>query len=302
MQDSNIRWFEDRKRAGKSLVYFASGTIINKDFLDLNYDNIFLIDYDFRGNSYYGDKIFCLKLDCIEAISLLKKLRITINCFVGLNEGLSEGGGHYPINSDCFLGYSFPLFSDTLIHIGCKDYYYGKEFSHLWRHFLDLPYLEKHNLKLGDPEYISPLMFSQWGERASVTLLKKKSTKEHKFTFNGQVVTLRHKSIWEDIEQLDAIYVRYDNSYQKERIEAIEKKAYPVKYNGLYTPNYKTYSFAEVIDMCNSLKFNKIGIVPTGGNNLKMIEEIKLKKSDYPNEIILYHLNKDDFSMLYKIT
>ncbi len=72
---------------------------------------------------YKRGKVYCLEMDCLEAIEYLKQEKITIDCFVCLNEGLSEGGGYYPINSDKFMERVDPLLDKNYIHLMKKAYY-----------------------------------------------------------------------------------------------------------------------------------------------------------------------------------
>ena len=80
----------------KTLAYFASGPI-RKQYHNLNFDNIILIDNCFRKlydktNVFKEGKITCIGMDCLEAINYLRKENVRIDYFVSLNEGLYEGG------------------------------------------------------------------------------------------------------------------------------------------------------------------------------------------------------------------
>ena len=74
-------------------------------------------------------KVICLGMDCLHAVNYLKKLKVKIDCFVALNEGLYEGGmDDMQSTAICFFGYVMPILSDEYIHIMNKKYY-GNQLS-----------------------------------------------------------------------------------------------------------------------------------------------------------------------------
>jgi len=213
---SIINWMSQFIKLGRTLVYFASGTHVYNEYKSLAYENVILVDYSFKQCCYDGDKIFTLSLDALMAVYVLKRLNVKIDCLVCINEGLYEGGGKYSINSDSFLGYCFPLFSDRLMHLGIKNYYCGSEYFHQRTHYLDLPYSEKMILTPKDENYILPLIFSpHQGHRAEVTLLETKSDREHCFNCGEISIHVVHGSIWDKAEKLDLLLVGCENDYQK---------------------------------------------------------------------------------------
>ena len=109
----------------KNLVYFASGDP-KRVFKDLPFDKVYLVDYRLKlqkNKNRDNSKVVLLPMDCFDAIDYFKKNQISIDCFVCLNEGLYEGGGRYPINSDLFVGYSMQVIRSSYIHIFDKSYY-----------------------------------------------------------------------------------------------------------------------------------------------------------------------------------
>jgi len=118
-----------RMRPGKTLVYFASGGRVREEYYSLPYDNVILVDYTFRDRQCTvrrcGGNVICIGLDALEAVWLFRTTGVKIDAFVAINEGLSEGGGRYVINSDIFLGYALPVLADPFIHIGMVEYYGG---------------------------------------------------------------------------------------------------------------------------------------------------------------------------------
>lgn len=309
MQESVYIWIKPLLNKGKSLVYFASGTYINPEYNRLKYSNIILVDNEFRQNSYNGKNIFCLKMDCIEAVYLFKRLNVIINCFVGLNEGLYEGGGKYAINSDCFLGYCFPILADKLMHIGYPDYYQGFNYAHVRKNYLNLPYEEKEVIDNKDTDYVSPSVFSWWGSKAIVTVLNRKSKKEMNFQIKDIRITIKHDSIWSEIKNIDAAFVKYENNFQKEKVESLENKAYAIKdyqhsvgiLSILTVRKYDGgFDIDGILNLTIKSQWVRIGIVPNLWDLSSLFSRIESMQFVHLKEIIFYHLNKNDYSELYK--
>jgi len=300
--DLVINWLREKIKPGKTLVYFASGNRIDSEYQNLNFENIILVDYGFRDCSYDGKKIFCLALDSIVAVFVLKKLDIKIDCFVCINEGLYEGGGKYAINSDMFLGYCFPLFTDKLVHIGYKEYYCGDEYFHLREHFLDLPFKDRSTLSIEDSEYINPSIFSPCnGDKALVTLLEKKSILKHSFKVGKMKVHVKHASIWEYRDNLDALFISYENNDQKTIVENLESKVIDMK--SVLKPSRSSFSHADIDyihELCARNNYEKIGFTPFGHDYMGLVHSLEKKGITSIKEVSIFHLNKDDLKYLYR--
>lgn len=109
---------------------------------------------------YKRGKVYCLEMDCLEAIEYLKQEKISINCFVCLNEGLGEGGGYYPINVDKFMERINPLLENNYIHLMKKEYYDRyKEYSFDFMN--NLKEIDSTNINYIDPSIFSDYSFMQ---------------------------------------------------------------------------------------------------------------------------------------------
>jgi hypothetical protein len=316
-----INWLSPLINEGRTLVYFASGREIKRAYIDLPYENVVLVDYCFKNrNRVYHDKVFTIGLDCVHAIDLFKILNIKIDCFVCINEGLYEGGGKYSINSDGFLGYASPVLADPFIHIGCKDYYWknqpgqsqNMEYHHLVEHWLDIPFKSKQIITSDNKNYISPLIFpfeTRFGERASVTLLKDKSSKECQFFYKDLLVRVKHKSIWLDMDQLDATFLSYENRYQQGKMEQFNSKVFSMDHLKYFTNHSATSQrnnskhdmddTQKIKDLNKEKVIRTIGLVPCGANYMEMIKDIAVRGKI--KEIVFYHMNKNDFGSLYEM-
>jgi hypothetical protein len=302
---------------GKTLVYFASGSGVNPEYQHLEYENIILVDNSFRSR-FKGKlvqrqgRVLCLAMDCIVAVDIFKKINLKIDCFVVINEGLYEGGGSYALNSDSFLGYVFPILADTFLHIGYRDYYAGYQYYHTKEHWLDIPYDRKEILQEDDEAYLSPALFTndeRYASNAKVTRLTSKSHKHHVFQKGHIEFKVSHSSIWDAIDSLDAAFVRFENSVQKNTITKVnnqnqwqESKLFPIYvYNYNHQEQYTTYNFEAIIAMCQSNKWKHIGLVPNQGQYLDFVKAISSGGHKYPEKITFHHLNAGDYPELYAI-
>lgn len=142
----------ERLKTGKSLVYFASGRRVRKEYYALPYDHIVLVDYNFRSTFAMRGKVIIIGITALQATSVFKAAGVKFDAFVCINEGLSEGGGYYAINGNWSMGTILPILKDTYLHIACPAYY-GRT---RWREKLfNLPQ-QANLLDATDPEYINP--------------------------------------------------------------------------------------------------------------------------------------------------
>lgn len=298
-----IDWLKKCIKPGRTLVYFASGRRIDPEYARLNYENVILVDHAFRNSLYDGKKIICLGLDAIVAVYVMKMADVKIDCFVCVNEGIVEGGKiyRYAIANDAFMGYCFPLFADRLIHIGYKGHYCYPEYFHLKKHFLDLPYSDKKEVTPLDSEYINPAIFSPHeGSRAQITILEKKSTLGHSFDVGKITVHVKHASIWDYSEELDAFFVRFeDQDGQKHIYEELESKIIDLKDYSKGNTCFTAESKKRINELCKENNFSKIGFVPNGIDYLDLAKSLSEGDNNL-KEIYYFHLNKNDFGYLYK--
>ena len=270
-----------------TLVYFASGPN-RKEYQNLDFDKVYLIDNCFRSrqsrnpNIIQVGKVICLGMDCLESIELLKKDCVQIDCFVSLNEGLYEGGGHYAINSDMFLGYSMPLLKDKYIHIMNKNYYHGR-----YNVSMDLPFKCKEITK-DYVDYLDPFIFSKDNYHKSHARVYQMSKIQNRYEIklNKHIkLSIVHDSIWNFYGVLETLVISFSEQGQCEFFDKLPKVI-----------NLKKQKIDNIFSYCIENKINKIGLTPWGrGNYEYFCEKLKVHSAMYPKEIILFHLNKNDY-------
>lgn len=275
----------------KTLIYFASGPS-REEYQYLDFDKIYLIDNCFKHkfrNTYKelaNGKITCVAMDCLESVEFLKNRKVQIDCFVCLNEGLDEGGGSYPINSDMFLGYAMPLFADEYIHIMNKKYYH-----HSYNVSMDLPY-DITEIKEDDSKYIDPFIFSKYTNQkgnAKVYQMTKIRNNSIEIKLKSSIkLRLIHDSIWNYYDYLETIVISFSSQGQLNFFDTIPKVV-----------NLNQQTLKDILSYCVQNKISKIGFTPFGrGDICTFIGKLRYRTEDYPKEIILFHLNKNDFKGL----
>lgn len=231
-------------------------------------------------------KVFCLGMDCLDAVNYLKKSEIQIDCMVSLSEGIYEGGAQYPINSDMFLGHAMKIFSDEYIHIMNQNYY-QREHHHVT---MDLPYL-KTEIFEGDQDYLNPYLFSEdeYHKGNAKVFRMKKYTSVKYLNINPKIrLSIIHDSIWKYKDKLDLIAISILPQGQGNFFNRSGKVV-----------SLRDLSITEILDHCVQNKIERIGFTPWGnGNYFSFVNLIKNYSKEYPKEISLFHLNNNDFSSL----
>lgn len=284
----------------KTLVYFASGPYNNKYEL-LPYDQIYLVDYCFARSCNHliagtdkniktskSGKVICLGLDCLDAVTYLKQLKVKIDCFIALNEGLYEGGGSIAMNSDMFIGYVMPLLGDDYIHIMNKTYYCNQ-----FHVTMDLPYLMTE-IKEGDKDYLDPFLFSDdeyHKGNAKVYRMKKHiSTEDLNINPNIQISVI-HDSIWNHANELDLMAISITPQGQGDFFHGSQKVI-----------SLRDHSVEQILDFCVQNKITAIGLTPwSRGKYSSFIDQIKNYTKEYPKVISLFHLNRKDYKSLKEL-
>jgi len=274
----------------KTLVYFASGPY-REEYQDLDFNGIYLIDNCFKKIQHKQNHIFshgkvtCIGMDCLESIELLKNEDVHIDCFVSLNEGLGEGGGSYAINSDMFLGYAMPLFKDKYIHIMNKNYYHKLKYVSM-----DLPY-DIEEIMENDNKYLSPYIFSKYDYHLGFAKVYQMTKSQNKQSYKLSPIIkfdIINDSIWNYYEELDIAAILFSDQGQSDFFDKLPKVI-----------NMKNKTIEDIFTYCVQNKINKIGFTPKAClNYYALIKEIQTSYFDYPKEIKLFHLNKNNYKVI----
>jgi hypothetical protein len=294
----------------RTLLYLASGPY-SCIYETLPYSKIFLLDkraFYNKPELPQGTKVELLPMDVLKGIDALRSRNIEIDCLVTINEGLIEGGGKYPMLVDSVFGYLAPILAKDLLLVADFSYYkvqgiYNSVIK------LDAGYKQHRKLRYDDDDFIYPYLFS--GNRDSYNNLTlknkfgtviwlKKENRERNICINNKLkVIVKHRSIWEDNDELDAIGLSVGQN-NKGEIDYYSKNI-----NKYFSTKPKVFfindmSFNDIINYCKINKIKNLGLLPWLNDNYKeLLEKLSNFNEDYPKEIRFYHINRDDYSDLY---
>jgi hypothetical protein len=281
----------------KNIVYFASGEY-KKEYEKLPAEKVYLVDYNFNVmfNIVESKKVIQIPMYALQAIDYFCDLEIKFDCFISINEGMGEGGGKYFINRDGFWGYAMKVMNKEFYHIWHPTCYGYPVFP------LILPYKRKRADRniLGDFDYNTFSAFS--GRYIKVQKLSEKSRKPLELNLSGIKICLKNESIWKDSDSLDGIFFSCNKNknrsdfYEDSRKNLI--KFYGSKEKVVLLEERKPLE--EIFKICSERKIKKAGITPwLFGEYEDAINTLENYKGSYPKELTFYHLNPEDFSMIY---
>jgi hypothetical protein len=245
----------------KTLAYFASGTE-EMDFSDFDYDRIILVDNSYKTGSYNlkvenNKTIIKMACDSIEAVEILKEKEIKLDCFIAINEGLFEGGGHYPLNGEYFLAYLSPVLKNIYYHIYAPDYYNNHDFRTLASKnaFRKCSFNRKGEVDFKTAG-INPSILNNAGNY-NLKCFKMQRKEEETFEISENI-KLIYGNIWNHVEELEYLFFP-KNSHTD----------YIAKHNNIHWFAKGEFPFVKLNELLKTLKFSKIGIIPWHSNNYK---------------------------------
>jgi len=318
-------------KTSRNLVYFASGTDLKiiKEYYSSNsfhvFDNIVLVDFHHRingvidGNNitvwnvfhekpelesfnnvyHFGvditdpaevkGNIICLRADATEAVDIFRKYGIKFDYFTVINEGWV----HYPaLNHNAFTAYALPIFKDEYFHFAWDEY---------WKYIKKLPFATKGKIEPEDPSYLE--VYSQSDDEPRILVrLSGRINGSICRTFNKVKVCLIRKSIWEDADELDRIFISlrstqlHEGCYWGKIKERNDKVAFMGKSN--------ISAYQDLLTEADLSVGNKVvGFIPMGlkEHYQQVIDFINAYDFRNIKEIRFYHIDSNDFSDLYNL-
>jgi hypothetical protein len=295
--------------ASRNLLYLASGSY-HPIYEQLNFDNIYLVDYKFGNNQHNGKdaKVKLIGKDALLAIDELKRKNIRFDAIVSLNDGLLEGGGTYPMFSDAVIGYLNPLLNDEVLVITDLNYLGGIKLARNVSK-MQFGFISK-KLSPNDPEYLNPALFCNYHQHnndfddkefGNVYKLSRKR-KENSFLLdNGLKINLIQDSIWRDEQNLDLLGLNIDSRLALGQrgisIKTVNDFFFSAKSNTL---QIRDLSFEQILKLCLEKNVRTLGLTPwLKGQYKALFEALNSKEAAALDEISFYHMRNTDFKELY---
>ena len=290
----------------KTLLYLASGPVI-AEYAQLPYERKIFVDRNRFQASVNGSGLEFIHADALLAIDELKSRNITIHCLVSVNEGLSEGGGDYPVLSDFMMGYLSPILADEFILIYDPRYYWRERINiHIGWGF------ESTQIHHGQPDFIYPALFAneirEHGQREDPSfgaVIRLKRNRRETSLEMGRNVSFKlvYGSIWDDESHLDMMGINLIND-QLIRVSAQRHTSI----SAFFLQNPKVYDLrnkgmAEIIQYAIENGFKHIGLCPwMDGNYEEVLNHLRSGPLGSIESITFYHLDDGDFAQLYQLT
>jgi hypothetical protein len=138
------------------------------------------------------------------------------------------------------------------------------------------------------------LIFTEYkvqNKQAQVFQMRRLNTPNIELSLNQNInFQIIHDSIWNYYEKLDACIISFSNQGQRDFFNKIPRVL-----------DYKNNTLSDIFDYCDRNQISKIGFTPFGGGDYSLlIHLIKGCKRDYPKEVYVFHLNKNDYRELKK--
>jgi hypothetical protein len=155
---------------------------------------------------------------------------------------------------------------------------------------MDLPY-KMQEISKNEKDYINPFTFSKDSYHKGHAKVYKMTRilNTQNLEFNPKLkVSVHHDSIWDHYDHLDLIAISFTQQGQGTYFDTVNK-----------TINLNSTSIYKVFEHCKVNSIEKVGFTPWGkGSYNSFINLLQNFKDDYPKEIFLFHLNKNDYKYI----
>ncbi|MDR1479255.1 MAG: hypothetical protein LBJ00_09965 [Planctomycetaceae bacterium] len=299
-----------------TLVYFASGA--NKpEYEDLPFDEIYLIDSEsFQDQSaalkdgsfepFRVGRVTCVGMRCLWAVDYLKSKNVKVDCLVAVNLGCYHREIRCPLGSSYFLGYVMQILNDDYVHVANFGNYWDRTDVGV----MGLPY-EITKLTRKDKRYINPKILTHHNANGVELFQMHKINETSELKVESEIkVSIVRDSIWNYYDKVDLV-VHSISDFERRSFFDRKPRVITWKHIAESKRVYCLYSLSErawkskfeisgdldlIFEYCVENKINKVGFTPWGVENCNIfVEKLQNYTEKYPKEIILFHLNKDDY-------
>lgn len=281
---------------GKTVLFHPSACEYHDDLQDLPFDYVYLNRHGFELSR--RGKVICSGFDNNEALGYLHLMKISVHCFVTINDGCCEGGNHECAARATHFGKLMTVAHDT-----CEFYS-----NHIGdQRFLNVPWKGQ---KIDDiPAFLDILTRHSSGHPSLNGWRFQRELPESRHLRIGSIdVQIHWDSILSDYARHDALFI---SKSSENTLKAFE----------FYFNAYKICGKAPlpaIIDMgdaaagrsivpfleiANEKGWSKIALTPFTKNRYReVIGEIRAWDRPYPREIAFYHLHAGDYKDIYRIS
>lgn len=295
-----LTWNRVNNKSGTTLL-ILSPCEYHDDFQNLEFDNVFLCSTHFEQSSIIG-KVFCIKMRAgneSELLGRLCKTGIKLNAVINLYNQFGED-----CTQSTFFYKMMPLFADKILYFSNRNFFTKGN--------LDAPFsLESVAL----PDFVELLQKHSNSLEENITgwCIKKTNTIPTSVKFSHVELVLHRESVWSKVNHFDAIFMKQPRDPMDSREGWNSRSGAISNYlHGFgvsdrkvtYFSNEKEllHSFLPLLEKANEQKLESVACIPFSGGGYENIhEQLKNWTSEFPKEIHVFHLHKDDFDYFYKL-
>lgn len=295
------------KSDSRVAFYPSAGTHVEAfDFLKLPLDFVICCDYGVEQKQL--GKIITVKAENNTCLRIILEAGIKLDAIFAIQDGFHEGGNFEFINSIGFLGRLLPALKDKFVLVNNPG-------NSSYHDFSSGPIKKLRNTK--NASLYRSGTYSTYNHNVNdykIISYKKDYTCTNQAEISiGKRIKVWRKSIWEDQNRLDGIFVRTTDIELGNLKESL-KHYTPEKITGNkiidITELTPQGSIVELLEYALQHKMRKIGLVPfakfsESRQSIDTVYEnmlIELENWDYayPEKINFYHMDKGDFKPVYQ--
>jgi hypothetical protein len=300
----NLKIIRDLKKAthvDSKILLYQSSCSYHDIFQKIPFDTVILSSNDFSSSEKIG-KVYCVKSDNNFLLATLREHGIRISSTVCIRDGCQEGGNYECTNTASYFGRLLPLLDDNshvLTDHGTDNGFFD---APVIADNIAIPQFYKSLIRRSDP-INNPILWYVEKQRKNL----------HEINFGNIKLRVIHESIFGYLEKLDLIVLfskkptGFFNYFGADLRWAPTFDEYFLYYHGdrpqyvLFSRKYITCLY-RILRFANDNRITRIGFIPFGNGKYESVfHQLREHRLDYPKEISLFHLNKDDFGFFYSL-
>ncbi len=299
-----------RNLVGKKVLFYASSTRYYEQYLDLPFDYIILCNREYfnqSGMRLYGNKVIEWPSGNNRALRVLMQTGVKVDCFVGIQDGCSEGGNYECVNSNSFFGRLSSVLKNKAIYItnhwDAPNHQYKANIVHthgfLNNHFTplasfdELPHIDPA-IRLSEHESDDSKKF--------IIPIKRKDANTIEAKVNRINIATSNASVWDLEKDFDCIvHPPYNYSHYGSHQTNKYKNPFVFNHRERDFRVYKTYQKDPVLLLEDAVTHNwkRIATVPfLRGRYDEFVETCRNWKERFPEKIHFFHLEDRDLEQL----
>ena len=271
-----------------SVLFYPSSCQYADEFQDLPFDAVILNSHGMRNPGRRG-KVYCLDFDNNALLGMFCARNIRISALVIIRDGCEEGGNYECITRAGFFSRVMPVVAEPFVY----SYDHKKCSTH------NIP---AHFEEIENPPYVQ-ILGSQ-SEPLGVIhsfCVTTKAIVEHDITLGQVQVQVVRDSIWHGIEDSDLIVARHFGDRPKAVEQYLEGRFPNTDWQARieFVDKAGSHSIGRYLELASERRLSRLLLMPIARGQYQVIaDEIKRWDKAYPQEIIFYHLNANDYKYL----